>query len=63
MNLVSRLYGSPQIHKLGNLITDYTGSSTYAMSKAIADLLKPLVGKTSYYIKNTVTFSKELKDL
>ena len=35
----------------------------YAMSKAIADLFKPLVGKTSYHIKNTVTFSKELKNL
>ena len=45
------------------LITNYTGSLAYAMSKAIADLLKPLVGKMFYYIKNTLTFSKELKDL
>ena len=35
----------------------------YAMLKAIADHLKPLEGKTSYHIKNTMTFSKELKDL
>ena len=34
------------------------------MLKAIiAALLKPLVGKTSYHIKNMATFNKELKDL
>ena len=33
------------------------------MSKAIANLLKPLVGSTSYHVKNMVTFSKDLKDL
>ena len=65
-DLVHWLYSSPTIHKPGNLlhpITDYTGSLAYATSKAITDFLKPLVGKTSYHIKNTTTFSKELKDL
>ena len=33
------------------------------MSTAIADLLKPLVGRTSYHVKNKATFSKELKSL
>ena len=29
----------------------------------ITGLCKPLIGKTSYHLKNTATFSKELKDL
>ena len=60
------LYHSPKIHKHGKplcLIMDYTVSLAFAMFKPIADLLNPLIGKTSYHIKNTVTFSKELKDL
>ena len=35
----------------------------YATSKAIGDLLKPLLGNTSYHIKNMVIFSNELKDV
>ena len=65
-DLVLRLYGSPKIHKKGNslhLITDYTGPMAYATSKAIADLLKPLVGKTIYHVKNTAQFSNQLRDL
>ena len=39
------------------------GSLAYATSKPIANLLKPLVGKMSYHVKNTATFSKVMKDL
>ena len=35
----------------------------YATSKAITDLLKPQVGKTTYHIKNPAQFSKQLRDL
>ena len=42
-NLVSWLYSSPKNHKPVNPLY-YTGSLAYAMSKAIAYLLKPLVG-------------------
>ena len=41
---------------------DYTGSMAYNTSKAIADLLKPLIGKTKYHVKNTVDFSKDLSN-
>ena len=65
-DLVPQLYGSPKIHKPGNPlspITNYTRLLAYVMLKALADLFKPLVGKTSYHVKNMATFSKELKDL
>ena len=35
----------------------------YNTSKAIADLLKPLIGKTKYHVKNTVDFSKDLNNM
>ena len=35
----------------------------YATSKAIADILKPLIGKTIYHVKNMAQFSKQLRDL
>ena len=66
MDLVPQLYGYPKIHKKGNPlhpITDYTGSMAYTALKAIADLLKRLVGKTIYHVKNTAQFSKQLRDL
>ena len=48
-DLVPRLYASPKIHKKGNplcLIIDYMGSMADTTSEAIANLHKPLVGKT-----------------
>ena len=40
---------------------DYTRLLAYAMSKAI-NILQPLMGKMSYHVKNTATFSKEMID-
>jgi hypothetical protein len=65
-DMVPRLYGSPKIHKEGaplRPIVDYTGSMAYNTSKAIADLLKPLIGRTKYHVKNTVDFSKDIQTL
>jgi len=65
-DMIPRLYGSPKIHKQGTPlrpIVDYTGSMTYNLSRALADLLKPLVGKSEYYVKNTASFVKDLKDI
>ena len=44
-------------------IVDYTGSMTCNTCKAIADLLKPLIGKSKYQVKNTVDFSKYLSNM
>ena len=64
--MVPHLYGSPKIHKDGTPlcpIVDYTGSMAYNTSKAIADLLKPLMGKTKCHVKNTVDFSQGLSNM
>ena len=54
-----RLYCTPKIHKANNPlrpIVDYAGSIGYNTSRALADLLGPLVGTTEHHVKN----SKEL---
>ena len=35
----------------------------YNVPSLLADLLKPLVGKTEYFVKNTASFSKDLKGI
>ena len=42
---------------------NYTGSMAYNLSRFLADLLKPLVGKSEYFVKNTASFSKGLKGI
>ena len=64
--MIPRLYGSPKIHKKDTPlrpIVDYTGSMAYNLSRALADILKPTLGKTKYYVKNTAEFVDEIKDL
>ncbi|XP_072048917.1 uncharacterized protein [Amphiura filiformis] len=46
---IPRIYGTPKIHKPSNKvrpIVDYTGSIGYQTSRALADILAPLVGGT-----------------
>ena len=48
-----RIYGTPKIHKVGNKlrpIVDYTGSIAYQTSRALADVLAPLVGTTEHHV-------------
>ena len=42
---------------------DYIGILVYTTSKAITDLLKPLIVKTKCHVKNTVDFSKDLSNM
>ena len=65
-DMIPRLYGSPKIHKKGTPlrpIVDYTGSMTYNLSRALADLLKPTIGKTQYFVKNTADFVDEIRNV
>ncbi|XP_053392037.1 uncharacterized protein LOC128554747 [Mercenaria mercenaria] len=58
---VPRMYCTPKIHKPNTplrLIVDYTGSIGYDTSRALADILGPLVGTTQYHVKNSKDFSK-----
>ena len=58
---IPRIYGTPKIHKPGNKvrpIVDYTGTIGYQTSRALADILSPLVGGTEHHVLN----SKHLAD-
>ena len=61
---IPRMYCTPKIHKTGNPlrpIADYTGSIGYNISRALADLLAPLVGKTKYHVQNSKQLADEMK--
>ena len=63
---IPRMYCTPKIHKTGNPlrpIVDYTGSIGYNISRALADLLAPLVGKTKYYVQNSKQLAGEMKEV
>ena len=53
------LYGLPKVHKPSVLlrpIVSFLSSPTYHLSKFLADLLQPVVGKTSSHVKNSREF-------
>ena len=57
------MYCTPKIHKTGNPlkpIVDYTGSIGYRTSRALADILAPLVGKSDHYLNNSKYLAKEM---
>ena len=57
-----RLYCTPKTHKANNPlrpIVDYTGSIGYNTSRALADLLGPLVGSTENHVKNSKELAEE----
>ena len=60
---VPRMYCTPKIHKPDNPlrpIVDYTGSIGYNVSRSLADLLAPIVGKTSHNITNSKHLASEM---
>ena len=62
--LVPRIYGIPNIHKPDiplRPIVDTIGSPTYRLAKFLAEKLKPLVGNTSSFIKDSSYFIEKIK--
>jgi len=60
---VPRMYCTPKIHKTGNPlrpIVDYTSSIGYRTSRALADILAPLVGKSDHHLNNSKHLAKEM---
>ena len=60
---VPRLYCTPKIHKEGTPlrpIVDYTGSVGYNTSRALVDLLSPLIGKTEHHVHNSKQLARDL---
>ncbi|XP_072020422.1 uncharacterized protein [Amphiura filiformis] len=58
-----RLYCTTKIHKQGDPIrpiVDYIGSIGYQTSKALAEILSPLVGTTEHHVTNSKQLAEEL---
>ncbi|KAJ0059974.1 hypothetical protein NL108_017154, partial [Boleophthalmus pectinirostris] len=54
-SITPRIYGTPKIHKTDTPlrpIVDSIGSVTYNLSKALVEIIKPLIGQTKFHCKN-----------
>ena len=63
---VPKFYGLPKIHKRDTPlrpIVSSLGSVSYATSKELARILKPLVGRSSYHVHNNQDLLEDLKSL
>ena len=63
---IPRMYCTPKIHKEGNPlrpIVDYTGSIGYNCSRALADLLGPMVGLTECHVKNSKDLAEKMSEI
>ena len=61
-----KYYGLPKMHKEGipfRPIVSSIGSISYETAKELSRILKPLVGKTSYHVKNTKEFIQSIKGI
>ena len=61
-----KYYGLPKVHKEGiplRPIVSSIGSVSYETAKELSRILKPLVGKTSYHVKNTKEFIQSIKGI
>lgn len=62
---IPRIYGLPKIHKEGvplRPIVNTIGSPTYERAKYVAKILRPLVGNTDSFIKDSHDFVKLIKN-
>eukprot|EP00253_Pinus_taeda_P032352 PITA_32352 len=62
---IPRTYGLPKIHKEGvplRPIVNTIGSPTYELAKYVAKILKPLVGNTDSFIKDSQDFVNLIKN-
>ena len=61
-----RLYSTPKIHKNKTPyplrpIVNIIGAITYQLSKYLVEIIKPLLGKSDQYCKNSNHLAEELK--
>ena len=62
----SKFYGLPKIHKPDTPlrpIVSSCGSVTYSVAKELAEILKPLVGKSPHHINSTQDFMEQVKHI
>ncbi|KAJ0057450.1 hypothetical protein NL108_006138 [Boleophthalmus pectinirostris] len=65
-SITPRIYGTPKIHKTDTPlrpIVDSIGSVTYNLSKALVEIIKPLIGQTKFNCKNAKQLAQELKNI
>ena len=63
---ISKFYGLPKVHKAGLLlrpIVSSRGSVTYNTSKELARILKPLAGRSTFSVQNTMDFVEQVKNI
>ena len=63
---IPKFYGLPKVHKTGvplRPIVSSRGSVTYNTSKELARILKPLAGRTSLSVQNTMDFVEQVKNI
>ena len=61
---IPRMYGQPKVHKTNyplREIVDSNGSLVKDIDKHISKIIKPLTGKSTSYIKNSIHFVKTEK--
>ena len=61
-----KFYGLPKIHKEGmplRSIVSSIGAVTYATSKELSRILKPLVGRSPYHIQNSQDFIQQIEGI
>ncbi len=65
-NVTPQIYGTPKIHKKDTPlrpIVDSIGSVTYNLSKALVEILRPLLGTTEHHCKNSKELAQELNNI
>ena len=63
---IPEFYGLPKVHKAVvplRPIVSGRGSVTYNTSKELARILKPLAGRTSFSVQNTMDFVEQVKSI
>ena len=61
-----KYYGLPKIHKPGvplRPIISSRGSATYETAKELANIIKPLVGRSPHHVQNNKAFLENIKDI
>ena len=63
---IPKFYGLPKVHKAGvplRPIVSSRGSVTYNTSKELARILKPLAGRSTLSVHNTMDFVEQVKNI
>ena len=63
---IPKFYGLPKVHKAGvplRPIVSSRGSVTYNTSKELARILKPLAGRSTFSVQNTMDFVEQVKNI